>query len=495
MDSEYCFFDDLSLAYEIRRVRDVIAGEAAMKRRDYDHIFDRAARHNRQNPFSVLETHGVYLQKSTGMRNDTANGSDRYLDYLHRAPFYPIARRSKEMAVGMLTRIPAVANVPESLLYLMEGRHPKGMSLRNMLIWAGDERISVGRPGILLDASPNGGPNELYAASYPTESIVKHEYSDSRVPGQLVRVVLSEPLPRDAPKEAAAAYRDLILDENGLYAQLTYMVEREGIDPDEQERIDERLFEPTFSGSRIGFIPFCVANGPKCSLDPSPPPMSDLAAIVIDHYRLMADGRHQQHITAHPQAYITEIEKGQEPKAFGAAPWTFTGPAKVGLIEPVGHGAEQRRLEIQDCEVRMAVLGAQMIFGGMNRNETSETARLRNRAETSGLMGVAWDLEAMANELYRFAAVMTGADPESVKIITNKDFIDTPMSPGDLKALVESTIGMMSIGSDASRVAADVLAHRLRYGENLPEDTRNKLEPEQLLPDAPPPQQTTGDPR
>src|SRR5690606_9629576 len=141
----------------------------------------------------------------------------------------------------------------------------------------------------------------------------------------------------------------------------------------------------------------------------------------------------------------------------------------------------------QDKEQRMATLGAHLIRGNVNRNESEETARLRNSGETSALRKAVNAAESTLRLAYRFMALMVGADPDAVDVTLNRDFIESSLSGVELEKYVgawqkgglsdEEFVNIKKSGelTDPAKTTEEVIAEMEasleRRRANMPEPT------------------------
>jgi hypothetical protein len=132
------------------------------------------------------------------------------------------------------------------------------------------------------------------------------------------------------------------------------------------------------------------------------------------------------------------------------------------MLEFTGVGIEAQRQAMMDKEDRMAALGARMIHEGRNRNEASDTARMRGRSELALLTNVVNMSQAGLERILRLAAEWTGGNPNEVKVVFNRDWVETRMDANELTALIKAW--------QAGGISHQTLWENLQRGEIAPID-------------------------
>lgn len=461
---------DLSLTEDWRDIRDCLSGPRAVKR---------------------AETR--YMPKPSGMLGHP-HESQMYGAYLSRANFYDIPKRTRQMLIGMAMRREPQFEAPDALEATINGRTARGLSLNQLTSKVIGEQMTVGRVGILTDM-PSGEPstdNTPYWTMYLAEDILdwSEDYTDGRQ--RLVYVRLRESID-DQPKDAEPTtddqwsdqerYRELYLDDNGRYRVriVTVRVRRpKGGKPQvesETEEHEESDKPVLVRGAPMTFIPFEFVNVEDTLPEPRDATMSGLCQLMLSHYRNSADLEQLLYMTAQPQYWRTGVDPNDKdlPSVIGSSViWDIPHhEARVGIAEFTGKGADALRQSMLDKEDRAAVLGAQMIRSAVNRNETSETARLRNRGETSALLSSVNTAEQAITKSMGNAALMVGADPNAVSVTLNRDFVETRMAGSELADFVKAH---QDGGLGGGEIGRRNLVYNLRAGEVLdPKITNDEI--------------------
>ena len=157
-----------------------------------------------------------------------------------------------------------------------------------------------------------------------------------------------------------------------------------------KELLEVSSFQPVVNGKNEVSIPFFFANAYDLRPTTCKPPMLDLVNMNLSHYRNSADYEHALYLTAQPTPWIAgNLDEQKKPKSIGSGTiWYLPEDATCGMLEFTGAGITAQQKAMDDKEDRMAALGARMINDGKNRNETTDTARMRGRSEVSLLTSV-----------------------------------------------------------------------------------------------------------
>jgi len=192
--------------------------------------------------------------------------------------------------------------------------------------------------------------------------------------------------------------------------------------------------------------------------------MLDLIDVGIGHYRNSADYEHALYLTAQPTPVaIGNINEKQKPTAIGSgAFWILPEGSQAQFLEFSGAGIEAQRQAMLDKEDRMASLGARMIHDGKNRNEASDTAKMRGKGEMSLLTNVVNMAEAGIERALRIAAEWVTGKPDDVEVKLNRDWIETKMDAQTLTALVKAW--------QSGGMSHQTLYENLQTGEIAPVD-------------------------
>lgn len=423
----------------------------------------------------IKENGEAYLKKPDGM---TQANYDAYKD---RAQFFPVAERTLRGMSGMVFRHAAQFELPARLEPLREAATTDGHSLEVMAEQIVNEVLSIGRYGLLVDF-PSGNTTATsipYIATYTAENITdwKVQFIDGL--RTLTRVVLKDDFDGDDEdvNDSAEMRLELIINQDGNYEVRRWIAAGAKHASDKAESatwIMKDATVPTVNGKPVKRIPFVFINPYDLRPEVEKPPLLDLVDVNVGHYRNSADYEHALYLTAQPTPWVAgSINEQNKPTAIGSgAFWILPEGATCGMLEFSGAGIEAQRKAMEDKENRMAALGARMIHEGRNRNEASDTARMRGKAELSLLTNVVNMAEAGMYRALRIAAEWVGAKPDDVDVKLNRDWVETRMDANELTALVKAW--------QSGAFSHQTLHENLQRGELIPVDRTYEDEKEMI---------------
>ena len=116
------------------------------------------------------------------------------------------------------------------------------------------------------------------------------------------------------------------------------------------------------------------------------PPLRDIIAVNLDHYRLNADYKHGLHFTALPAAWVSGFDKSASLRIGSSTAWVSETPgATAGFLEFAGQGLTTFERAMDRDERLLAVLGPRLLEDQKKVGETAEAIQLRQSGENSVL--------------------------------------------------------------------------------------------------------------
>lgn len=424
----------------------------------------------------------VKLAGATYLSKPGAMTDQQYAAYKERASYYAIAERTLRGMSGLVFRNPLQITLPPRLEPLIDVATNDGHSLDVFTETIINELLSVGRYGLLLDFPTDTSDSTAlpYVSTYEAEDIINWEqiFVDGRK--VVSRVVLRD----DADSigdDNIVQYLELFLNDEGNYEVRKWRaaLDENGITSSNFTPYDKTTV-PMVKGKPLRSIPFVFINAYDLKPDVAKPPMLDLVNLSLAHYRNSADFEHALYLTAQPTAWISgNISETSKPKSIGSGTiWTLPDGGQCGMLEFTGAGISAQASAMDKKEDRMATLGARMIHDGRQRNEASDTARMRGRAELSLLTNVVNMAQAGLECLFNIAAEWVGSTPESVEIVINRDWIETRLDSNELTALMKAY--------QSGSISYATFWHNLQQGEIAPldrtwEDERDMIDDDDVL--------------
>jgi len=381
----------------------------------------------------------VYLPLPGGMSTQDYHG------YLQRAALFPaMGRTIGALSGAVFTRPPTVAGVPNTLQGHLEDLTFGDEGLSDVALRLVIEVLTVGRAGVLLDMSVNGG--RPYWCVVPAESIIN--WRTARVgddPDALVQLVIRENvLAPDASgfgHTFVPCYRELALLDGVFRTRIWRASDPKLVNSTVVTPFTAgEWLTPTRRGESFDFIPFTFISPNGVTPAVAKPPLEDLADVVVAHYRNSADHEHGLYLTALPTPWAAGLAGGsnQVLKIGPSVCWQLEKDGKAGLLEFTGAGLAAIRDAMAAKERQMAVLGGRLLLesSGDGIPETATGARMRYSAEAASLRTIAGAVSAALTRVLRWHVwwMTMGDIPLDVTANLTDEFFALKATPEEVKA-------------------------------------------------------------
>jgi len=414
----------------------------------------------------------VYLPKPSGQDNED------YRAYCIRPHWFGATGRTAEGLHGMIfAKKPIRKDIPPALEELLKNIDRSGKDLDQFTSDLSWDVQQTNWGGILVDfpTAPEG-INKLdsgklglrpYAAWYNAESVINWRKESVNNQQELTLVVLKEPYQRkivgnEFATETKNRYRVLSFDEAGDYMQRIY-------DDGEVGGIANPIGEPTYpkiDGKNLKRIPFFTVPGKA----PEKSMLLDLAYENIGHFQKMADYENGLHWTGVPTPYATGHNAARDDKTGEVIPIKLGGStflifpepdAVVSYLEFEGKGLDQGEKAIQNCEERMAILGARIISAEKKGIESAEAAKIHRAGENAVLGAFAQNMANTITQVIRLIGEWAGIPgSEKATYELNTDYDVAGMDSQSFAALTNARL--------QGKIPETVYFWNLQHGEYTP---------------------------
>lgn len=388
----------------------------------------------------------TYLPQPNPDDTSAANAL-RYTNYLDRAVYFNVVKRTLDSMVGTAFRKFPQLEVTSPLDYVLDDIDGMGVSIYQQSQKVLMNVLSHGRCGLLVDfptvneavsvADMTSGNVRANCLFYQAESIINWQHT--RIGGKTVlsKVVLVEDaeLTDGFESEALERYRELSLDE-GVYVVRIWEQSQDG---SQSGLIVVDEYIPRMSnGSVWREIPFTFVGATNNDFYVDDSPIYPMTEINLAHYRNSADYEDSIYIIGQPQPYITGLtvqwaemleEKGVY---FGSrSPIPLPEGANFGIAQ-AGENVLVRQAMI-DKEAQMVALGARLMEKG-SAIKTATEAQADNEAETSVLALAISNVNEAYAIVGRWMRDFMGSGDFEYEI--NSDFSEWNLDAQKLQALV-----------------------------------------------------------
>lgn len=412
VDAKHPRWDEMADDWQL--MRDVIAGERIVKSKTT-----------------------VYLPATEGQSlrglDSGQRGWNEYVCYRTRALFPEIVDDGLAGMVGIMHRKPAIIEVPTAMEPMLEDITRDGETAQQLLSRITEETLSTGRLGLFLDIPTTDEQNPLpYIATFAAETIINWDTSADAFERDRLRLVILDETEQeiDAEYEWAEAekFRIARMNESGQYETFQ---QRKG-EPEGE------IIVPRFNGQALEEIPFVFVGSRDLTADPDRIPTLYLARLALTIYRGEADYRQSLFLQGQDTLVMIGATADESELITGAGAFIqITSPdGDAKYIGASSDGLAEQRQALENDYQRASEIGAKLLSGEADGQESGEALRIRTASKTANLSTVAIAAAGGLEAVLQISATWMGLDPEDVKVTPNLDFVDDPLLAAELVQLM-----------------------------------------------------------
>lgn len=376
----------------------------------------------------------------------------RYESYITRANFFNVAQRTQLGMRGQVFLRDPLVEVPSLLEPVITDATGSGVTMQQLAQELVDHALGYGRVGLYVDypnmTMPDGQSRGVSRAEVETGEVkpmfklVKAKDAINwRVKRRGAKIILSMVVFREDYEaetdgfevKTENQYRVLRLDENDNYVIEIYRSKS-------ALKAEESYMPKDASGAPFNEIPFVFIGSVNNDPDIDLPPMYDLCAINIAHYRNSADYEESVYTVGQPtfwfsgltQKWLDDTMGGTiRLGALGGIPLPADGSAGILQAEPNTLAKEAMEMK----QGQMLALGAKLVEASQVQRTATE-ADIDNVSETSVLGTIAKNVGAALEWALGFGARFVGQDDGSIAYELNTEFDLVNLSPEERKTLI-----------------------------------------------------------
>jgi len=407
--------------------------------------------------------------------------SKRYQSYKNRAVYTNFTGRTVSGLTGLVFREDPIIELPAQLEYMRDNADGNGLTLISMAYDAVRQAQAKGRYIVVTSV---GGEQEIEELSPDT---VPSKKSSAQVQAKIVSYFAENAINWDDNGNALQMLnlKEIVLDRGSdgfgseeVTKNLVYRVTDSGVTVQHYKEDSAGLvFDIKYSdGSMAEKIPADIIGAVDNNPYPDQPPISDIAALNVAHYRNSADYEEGVYITGQPTLHVNSGDTSARdfndlnPNGIqlGSSRAVVTQKGDMKLVQAESNSAANEAMVRK--EEQMVMLGAQIIQP-RSGVETAEAAKIRASAETSILTTITANVSQAFENRLRDAALFMGANPDEVKFKLSDNFYPEDADPQVLMAMFQ--------GSDRGAWAIqDVRNYGRRSGLVDPERTDEIIDSE-----------------
>jgi len=425
-------------------IRDAIAGETAVK-----------------------NAKTTYLPMPDKLDKSDENKA-RYADYLARAVYYNVSRRTLGGLVGQVFTKDPIFKLPPQLAVLEKNVSGSGVTLKQQSKKALNYTLAFSRCGLHVDypKTTKDGDDEdsegvvtvADIASnrvrptinlYSPLEIINWRMTEDGAEEKLSLIVLLESfVASDDGFEIknAAQFRVLRL-ENGVYTQEIWREPQptnfngEKIPKGKNFARHEKFTPRGPDGKPLDYIPFMFIGSDNNDPSPDNPNFYDLASLNLAHYRNSADYEDSCFIVGQPTPVVSGLTEDWLKDVMGGV---VKFGSRGGIPLPAGAKAELLQASentmikeaMETKEKQMVALGAKLVEGKPVQKTATE-AKQDKASEVSSLSSATLNVQDAYVWAIGVAAMFTGSEAADDCITLNTDFDIMNMSPEERRQTIE----------------------------------------------------------
>tara|TARA_R100001440_G_scaffold16970_2_gene28772 strand:- start:19825 stop:21270 length:1446 start_codon:yes stop_codon:yes gene_type:complete len=431
---------------------------------------------------AIKEKNIRYLRPMEGV----SSIDNRYRNYLNRAVFVNFTGKTREGLTGAIFRNTPDYELPSQTEYLEKNADGAGESLVSLAKDVTGEVIAKGRHALLVDypqVTQGLSLEELNRLSpkatinrYTCENFINWRVEVINGQKLLTLAVLQETYDMNDDEfeyEEGKQYRVLRL-RNGVYTQQLYQ---------ELEPITEEYIPRKSDGEAFDFIPLFIIGSENNDPTVDIPPLGDIAAINIAHYRNSADL--EENCFVHGQLTLgvsssMSLAQFQEANPEGIMVGSMAGhflgeSGGFSFVQASENQLADRLMERKEDQMRK--LGARMI--SLTATKTATQSLIEAAGETSIMATISKNVSEGIEKCIEWCGMFMGASIEPKFALSSK-FFDEVADPQMLMAAMQLNEAGILAKSDMQNLArSQGVVNELRLNEDIDADIEDESEPEE----------------
>lgn len=410
------------------KMRDVFAGDEQMKK--------NSARY-------IPPLNG---QKST---------DDSYKEVIQREVFENYTKATGKGIAGLIfAKNPLLEPTPK-VKAIQENIDLAGNNIIDLAQMVVNEVVEVGRCGLLIDMLniDTAGLTRYdaeklnirpYVKLYQAENIINWDYQLINNKTELSLLVLQE------------VYSEYVsmFEREDKYRYRVYAIE-DGICVIRIfQTIDNKTFSlvsetiPKMNGKALDFIPFICFNDKNLGIEPSNPPLLDIANINISHWYLSVERRNALHFVGFPSVYGVGIQKRtNEEVHLGAGTINiFDNPqAKLEYLQLSADGLGSVEKALEEKKQAMLALGARLLAPDSASQISENTMQMKTAGQRAVIIQIAETISRGITRALDYLSMWLGETPSNVFSL-NTDYNLSEINPQLMTAMFTGNqIGLLPL--------------------------------------------------
>lgn len=378
----------------------------------------------------------------------------RYENYVNRAVFYNVTKRTLRGLAGMVFTRDPIAELPTPIEPMIADATGGGVALDQLAKRSTSQVLAYGRSGLFVDYPSTQDAISLRDVTERGIRPIMRVYAPWEVINWRVETRGAKDL-----LSLVVLREKFIMEDDGFEVKYgpqwrvlrlvnqQYQVEIWRQNSGDEARIVSRYI-PTDANERpFNEIPFIFIGSEDNDPTPDEAPLYDLASLNIGHYRNSADYEESCFIVGQPTPYFAGLSENWVKNVFKDRPLMLGSRRAVPLPEGGSAGLLQAEANsmpfeaMQHKERQMVALGAKLIEQ-RNVQRTAREAEIETVTETSTLMSAAKNVTQAYNQGLQWAQqfATSDVDNEAIKFELNTELDLVQLTPQERTQLVEEWV-------------------------------------------------------
>lgn len=373
-----------------------------------------------------------YLYKTDGQNMaETEGGMPKgsiYNAYIQKAQFPMWVKDAIRSMVGMSSKLEPTIELPQQMKGIELNATNDGFNLGQLYLRIIKEILKYGRCFLLADIDDNGQP---FITTYSALNAINWKCCNVEGREDLNLVVLEEQRFKndDIFSHAQKTVHRVLRLVDGQYKVFIY----------DDAKVEE--ITPTTTKGALKYIPCVFAGSTHNTNEVDEIPLLTMAEAGLKYYQLSADYFQSLFHTAHPQPWITGLDKSNIGGNLITSPmvaWTLPDTAKCGYMEISGVGIDATKLEMDAQKSSALESGAKVL--DTEGVESGEARKARQNDQQATLHSIVVNAAKALEQTLKYCAEWIGSNPNEVKFEVDPDFFTQGVDQVMAKQLYEAAL-------------------------------------------------------
>ena len=375
----------------------------------------------------------------------------QYQEVINRESFENYTQKTAQGITGLIFAKAPIIEIGSKIKAIQDNIDLAQSTIIDLAQHCVGQIVEVGRAGLLVDMQSYNTSGlsvaeaELlnirpYIKLYTTENILNWRYEIINNKTVLTLLVLQEQYVKRYVSEFVPEYD---------YRYRVYTLENGMVRVrvlDHAENFLEEETYPMMNGKNLDFIPFIPIGAKDLHIEPTNPPLLDIANINLSHWYLSVERRNALHYVGFPSIYGVGIQQRQgETINLGAGTINlFNNPqAKLEFLQLSAEGMGSVEKALEEKKQAMLALGARLLAPESASQISENTMQMKTAGSRAVIIQLA---DTISRGIEKALTIMAMWLNDSGKIVfkLNTDYNLSEMSPQLITACIQANqVGLM----------------------------------------------------